>query len=51
MVDMLIVTAELPLPEGTCEGLKPHEASAGSPEQENVTLLGKLPVFGFTVTL
>src|SRR5690348_732321 len=51
VVDMLIVTIELPLPAETCAGLKLHEVKAGKPEHEMLTLLGKLPVFGFTVTL
>ncbi len=51
VVDMLIVTTELPLPDKTCAGLKLHNVSAGKPEQDTLTLLGKLPVFGSTATL
>lgn len=51
VVDMLTVTTELPLPDKTCVGLKVHDVNAGRPEQETLTLFGKLPVFGFTVTL
>lgn len=48
---MPIVTAELPLPAEICAGLKLHDVSAGKPEQEMLTLFGKVPVFGSTVTL
>lgn len=48
---MLTVTTELPLPDGTCEGLKLHEAKAGKPEQDRLTVFGKFPGLGFTVTL
>jgi len=51
VVEMLIVTTELPLPSETCAGLKLHEVNAGSPEHEMLTLLGKVPVFGFTLAL
>ena len=51
MVAMLTVSTELPLPDGTCEGLKLHEANAGRPEQDRLTLFGKFPGLGFTVTL
>lgn len=47
----MTVTTELPLPDGTCEGLKLHEAKAGKPEQDRLTVLGKFPGLGFTVTL
>jgi hypothetical protein len=51
VVDMLRETTELPLPEAICVGLKLHDVKAGKPGQETLTLFGKLPVFGFTVTL
>jgi hypothetical protein len=51
VVDMLTLTDELPLPDKTCVGLKVHDVNAGRPEQERLTSLGKLPVFGLTVTL
>jgi hypothetical protein len=50
-VDTLTVTAELPLPDATCTGLNAHLLSAGKPEHETFTSFGKVPVFGFTVTL
>ena len=44
VVDILTVTAELPLPDKTCVGLKVHEVNAGRPEQETLTLfLGSFP--------
>jgi len=48
---MLTVTTELPLPDGTCDGLKLHEANDGNPEQDRLTLFGKFPGLGFTATL
>src|SRR5258708_19766166 len=51
VVDIMMVTAELPLPEATCEGLKPHEVSAGRPEQVNVTVAGKFPGVGVPAVL
>jgi hypothetical protein len=51
VVAMLIVTTELPLPRGIEFGLKPHVVSAGKLEQENVTLLGNVPVVGATSRL
>jgi hypothetical protein len=44
-------TIESPLPVPTCAGLNVHVVNAGSLEHENVTLLGKLPVVGFTSML
>ncbi len=51
VVVMLTVTAELPLPDGTCGGLKLHDANAGKPEHDRLTALGKFPGLGVTVTL
>ena len=45
------VTSEFSLPEPTWVGLKPQVASAGSLEHEKVTLLGKEPVIGLTLTV
>jgi hypothetical protein len=51
VVVMLTVTTELPLPDGTCAGLKLHEANAGRPEHVRLTLFGKVRGLGFTVTV
>lgn len=51
VVVMLTVTTELPLPDGTCGGLKLHEAKDGSPEHAKLTLFGKFPGLGFTLAL
>ena len=51
VVVMLTVTTELPLPDGTCGGLKLHDASEGSPEHDKLTLFGKLAAPGFTLAL
>ena len=45
------VETEFPLPEPICDGLKPHVVAAGKPEQDKVTLLGNVPVFGLTSTV
>jgi hypothetical protein len=44
VVDMLTVTAELPLPDKTCVGLKVQDVNAGRPEQETLKSFGKAPV-------
>jgi hypothetical protein len=51
VVLILAVTTELPLPDGTCAGLKLQDANAGSPEHDIITLFGKFPEAGSTVTL
>ncbi len=51
VVVMLTVTTELPLADGTCGGLKLHDANEGNPEHARVTALGKVPGLGVTVTL
>ena len=51
VVVMLTVTTELPFPDGTCGGLKLHDANGGKPEQDRLTAFGKFPGIGFTVTL
>jgi hypothetical protein len=51
VVEMVKVTAESPLPEGTCAGLKAHVVSAGSLEQLKLTLLGNVSVVGETSRL
>ena len=51
VVAIVSAMTERPLPEPTCAGLKVHVVKAGSFEHENVTLLGKLPVVGFTSML
>lgn len=48
VVVVVTVMTESPLPALIWGGLKLHVVSAGNPEQENVTLLGKLPVLGET---
>ncbi len=48
VVVMLTVISELPLPEGSCAGLKLHTVNAGSPAQAIPTIPGKVPVLGFT---
>jgi hypothetical protein len=48
---MLTVTTELPLPDGTCVGLKLHDARAGNPAHDRLTLFGKVTGLGFSVTL
>lgn len=45
------VTSELSLPAPTWVGLNPQVVSAGSLEHEKVTLLGKEPVIGLTLTV
>jgi hypothetical protein len=42
------VITESPLPMPICVGLKAKVVKAGAPEQEKVTLLGKVPVVGET---
>jgi len=51
VVAMVNAVAEFPLPEPTCAGLNVQVVKAGSFEHENVTLLGKFPVVGFTSML
>lgn len=51
VVVMLTVTTKLPLPDGTCGGLKLHDANAGKPEHARLTLFGKFPGVGFTFTV
>ena len=51
VVVMLTVTTELPLPDGTCVGLKLHAARFGRPEHARLTLFGKLAGLGSTVAL
>ena len=47
-VETVIVTAESPLPDGTCVGLNEQVVNAGRPEQVKVTLPGKVAVVGET---